>query len=177
MAYVCFLCWISCLLLCYVGASALQLPGGPGEEGPQSHSFIYAVLLHVRGCAVGSNVRAANAQVAVRSVGERCAKPSVLIRTSYAKAEASQNRGKSDFQKSYTETLTAKEMGANVESARVPRIVPACLCPFSARQPCGIQGDVDDRGLHAMMFQSLLAQVIKQTNGCENYLCRVLRFC
>jgi len=27
------------------------------------------------------------------------------------------------------------------------------------------------------MFQSLLAQVIKQTNGCEDYLCRVLRFC
>jgi len=70
MASVCFLCWISCLLLCYVGASALQLPGGAGEE-------------------VGSNVRAANAQVAV---------------------EASQNRGKSDFQKSYTEALTAKEM-------------------------------------------------------------------
>ena len=55
----------------------------------------------------------------------RCAEPSVLIRTSSAKAEASQNRGRSDFQKSYTETLTAKEMGAIVESARVPRIVLA----------------------------------------------------
>ena len=110
------------MLLCYVGASALQLPGGPGEEGPQSNGYIRALLLHVNDCAVGSSVRAANAQVAVRSVGEMCAKPSVLIQTSSAKAEASQNRGRSDFQKSFTETLTAKEMGANVESGRVPRM-------------------------------------------------------
>ena len=109
----------------YVGASALQLPGAPGEEGLRSHGFIWAVLVHVCGFAVGSNVRAANAQVAVRSACGRCAKQTVLIRTSSAKAEASQNRGRSDFQKSYTETLTAKEMGANVESARVPRIVLA----------------------------------------------------
>lgn len=69
MASVSFLCCISCLFLCHVGASALQLFGAPGEE-------------------VGSSVREANAQVA---------------------AEANQNRGRSDFQTSYTETLTAKE--------------------------------------------------------------------
>jgi len=129
MASICFLCWISCLLLCHVGASALQLSGAPGEEGLRSHGFIQAVLVHVRGFAVGSNVRAANAQVAVGSVGGRCAKQSVLIQISSAKVEASQNRGRSDFQKSYTETLTAKEMGAIVESARAPRIVLARLCP------------------------------------------------
>lgn len=99
--------------------------GGQGRKVRKVTALCRAVLVHVRDCAVGSNVRAANAQVAVRSVGERCAKQSMFIRTSSAKVEASQNRGKSDFQKSYTEALTAKEMGAIVESARVPRIVLA----------------------------------------------------
>ena len=53
----------------------------------------------------------------------------VFMSTSSAKAEANQNRGRSDFQTSYTETLTAKETGAIVESARVPRIDLAQLCP------------------------------------------------